>query len=187
MAPGGLAVALARRRTPSPPQPRSQPAKGGVLYLLALRRGYRSARPGRRRRIVRFQDMKRLIHSTAILVLLIPASSALRTEAVAQTGAAAGLSQQALLTTYCYTCHNTKAKMGGLALQGLDIQAAGTDAEIWEKAVRKLRGRLMPPPGSPQPEQKDIDAFVAWMENKLDNNPSAPTAGHVGIQRLSRT
>ena len=53
--------------------------------------------------------------------------------------------------------------------------------------MRKLRGRLMPPPGSPQPEQKDIDAFVAWMENKLDNNPSAPTAGHVGIQRLSRT
>ena len=77
--------------------------------------------------------------------------------------------------------------MGGLALQGLDIQAAGADAEIWEKAVRKLRGRLMPPPGSPQPEQKDIDAFVAWMENKLDNNPGAPTAGHVGIQRLSRT
>ena len=131
--------------------------------------------------------MKRLIHSTAVLALLIASSSALRTEAVAQTGAAAGSSQQAMLTTYCYTCHNTKVKMGGLALQGLDIQAAGADAEIWEKAMRKLRGRLMPPPGSPQPEQKDIDAFVAWMENKLDNNPSAPTAGHVGIQRLSRT
>jgi mono/diheme cytochrome c family protein len=131
--------------------------------------------------------MKRLIHSTAVLALSIASSSALRTEAVAQTGAAAGSSQQAMLTTYCYTCHNTKAKMGGLALQGLDIQAAGADAEIWEEAMRKLRGRLMPPPGSPQPEQKDIDAFVAWMENKLDNNPSAPTAGHVGIQRLSRT
>ena len=134
--------------------------------------------------------MKRLIHSTAVLALLIASSSALRalrTEAVAQTGAAAGSSQQAMLTTYCYTCHNTKVKMGGLALQGLDIQAAGADAEIWEKAMRKLRGRLMPPPGSPQPEQKDIDAFVAWMENKLDTNPARPKAGHVGIQRLSRT
>ena len=77
--------------------------------------------------------------------------------------------------------------MGGLALQGLDIQAAGADAETWEKAVRKLRGRLMPPPGSPQPEQQDIDAFVAWMENELDHNPRAPKAGYVGIQRLSRT
>ena len=131
--------------------------------------------------------MKRLILSTAVLALLIASSSALHTEAVAQTGATAGSSQQAMLTTYCYTCHNTKVKVGGLALQGLDIQAAGADAEIWEKAMRKLRGRLMPPPGSPQPEQKDIDAFVAWMENKLDNNPGAPTAGHVGIQRLSRT
>ena len=91
-----------------------------------------------------------------------------------------------MLTTYCYSCHNTRAKMGGLALQGLDIQAAGADAETWEKAVRKLRGRLMPPPGSPQPEQKDIDAFVAWMENKLDTNPRAPKAGYVGLQRLSR-
>ena len=131
--------------------------------------------------------MKRLIHTTAFLALLIASSSASRTEAVVQTGAAAGPSPQAMLTTYCYSCHNTTVTMGGLALQGLDLHAAGADAETWEKAVRKLRGRLMPPPGSPQPEQKDIDSFVAWMENTLDNNPRARKAGHVGIQRLSRT
>jgi hypothetical protein len=72
-------------------------------------------------------------------------------------------------------------------LQGLDVQSAGAAADTWEKVVRKLRGRLMPPPGSPQPEQKDIDAFVAWMENQLDGNAGLPRAGHVGIQRLSRT
>lgn len=77
--------------------------------------------------------------------------------------------------------------MGGLALEGLDIEDAGAHAEIWEKAVRKLRGRQMPPPGSPQPGQQDIDAFVAWLEHKLDNNPRAPRAGYVGLQRLSRT
>jgi hypothetical protein len=131
--------------------------------------------------------MKRLLHSTAVLALLIASSSASRTEAVVQTGAAGGSSPQAMLTTYCYSCHNTAVRMGGLTLQGLDIQAAGANAEIWEKAVRKLRGRLMPPPGSPQPEQKEIDSFVAWMENTLDHNPGAPKAGRVGIQRLSRT
>jgi len=131
--------------------------------------------------------MKRLFLSAAVLALSIASSPGLRTEPAVQTGAAAGTSQQAMLTTYCYSCHSTRARVGGLALQGRDIQAAGADAEIWEKAVRKLRGRLMPPPGSPQPEQKDIDAFVAWMENELDNNPGAPKAGHVGIQRLSRT
>src|SRR5688572_11940834 len=135
--------------------------------------------------------MKRLVHSAAVLALSIASSSVLRTEAVvqtnaAQTVAAAGTPHQALLTTYCYTCHSTRVKAGGLALQGLDTQAVGADAEVWEKAVRKLRGRLMPPPGSPQPGAKDIDAFVAWMENTLDTNPRAPKAGYVGLQRLSR-
>ena len=26
----------------------------------------------------------------------------------------------------------------------------------------------MPPPGSKQPEQREIDSFVAWMEAQLD-------------------
>jgi mono/diheme cytochrome c family protein len=140
--------------------------------------------------------MKRVLHSTAVLALVIASASVLRTEAVqtgpaqtapVQAGAGAATSPQALLTTYCYTCHSPRVQMGGLALQGLDLQAAGANAEIWEKAVRKLRGRLMPPPGSPQPSQTEIDAFVAWMENTLDRNPAAPKAGRVGIQRLSRT
>jgi mono/diheme cytochrome c family protein len=141
--------------------------------------------------------MKRLFLTTTVVAFVIAFSAVLRTEAVQSgTGQAASAqpspsagpsSHQAMLTTYCYSCHSTRAKIGGLALQGLDIQAAGADAEIWEKAVRKLRGRLMPPPGSPQPDQAQIDSFVAWMENELDRNPRAPKAGHVGIQRLSRT
>ena len=64
--------------------------------------------------------------------------------------------------------------------------------KIWEKALRKLRGHLMPPPGSPQPPQKDVDSFVAWMENTLDSaagdaHAKGPKAGYVPIQRLNRT
>ena len=137
--------------------------------------------------------MKRLFLATAVFASALAFGPHVRTEAVVQTGAVqttaatATSSHQALLTTYCYTCHNSRVQMGGLALQGLDIQTAGANAELWEKAVRKLRGRLMPPPGSPQPEQQHIDAFVAWMENRLDTNPRAPKAGYVGLQRLSRT
>jgi len=101
----------------------------------------------------------------------------------------------AMLTTYCFTCHNTRAKIGGLALDGLDLGAAANDARTWEKALRKLRGHLMPPPGNPQPPQNDVDSFVAWMENTLDSHPqgpkagpaAGPTAGYVPIQRLNRT
>jgi hypothetical protein len=93
----------------------------------------------------------------------------------------------AMLATYCFTCHNARAKIGGLALDGLDLQAASVDARTWEKALRKLRGHLMPPPGNPQPPQKDVDSFAAWMENTLDADPKGPKAGYVPIERLNRT
>src|SRR5205823_7587871 len=53
--------------------------------------------------------------------------------------------------------------------------------------LRKLRGHLMPPPGSRQPAQKDVDSFVSWMETSLDSHPAGPRAGYVPIQRLNRT
>ncbi|HEY1241092.1 MAG TPA: DUF1592 domain-containing protein [Bryobacteraceae bacterium] len=96
-------------------------------------------------------------------------------------------SYHALLSTYCFTCHNSRAKVGGLALDSLDLTTAANDAQTWEKALRKLRGHLMPPPGSKQPPQKDVDAFAAWMENTLDSDPKGPKAGYVPIQRLNRT
>ncbi|MBV8730806.1 MAG: hypothetical protein JO336_13460, partial [Acidobacteriia bacterium] len=74
--------------------------------------------------------------------------------------AAAPDPHRAFLSTYCFTCHNSRAKIGGVALDSLDLNTATDDARTWEKAIRKLRGRLMPPPGNPQPPQKDVDSFV---------------------------
>src|SRR6476661_4988043 len=130
--------------------------------------------------------MKEFISMSALLVLLA-------SPAVTQTSAVAPQADQhrAMLNTYCVTCHNTRLKTGGLALDGAVLdrlnQSAGDDAEIWEKALRKLRGHQMPPPGSPQPAQKDVDSFVSWMENTLDTHANQLRAGHVPIQRLNRT
>jgi hypothetical protein len=71
-------------------------------------------------------------------------------------------------------------------LDNLTLDALNEHADVWEAAVRKLRGRLMPPPGSRQPEQREIDAFVTWMEARLDRTVTA-VAGHVPVQRLTRT
>src|SRR4030095_2156285 len=106
--------------------------------------------------------MKRFISVSALLVL-IASPALMRTGAVPQAD-----QHRAMLNTYCVTCHNTRMKTGGLALDGLNLQSAGDDAQVWEKALRKLRGNQMPPPGSPQPPQKDVELFVAWMENTLD-------------------
>src|SRR5215467_8797778 len=90
-------------------------------------------------------------------VILIAALAILRTPAIGQTSggsapAAGGPdASRSMLSTYCFTCHNSGAKAGGLALDALDLEAAARDARIWEKVLRKLRGNLMPPPGMPQP------------------------------------
>lgn len=91
-----------------------------------------------------------------------------------------------LLDQYCMDCHNLEDFSGGLAFDLLSQDEIGQDAAVWEEAVRKLRGRLMPPPGSPQPEQSEIDGFVGWMEAGLDAEIEGPAAGHVPLQRLSR-
>jgi hypothetical protein len=133
---------------------------------------------------------KLFVYVSAVLVL-IASLAAFETRAVGQTPAGPD-QHRAMLNTYCVGCHNTRLKIGGLALDGLDLQAAADSAEIWEKALRKLRGNLMPPPGSPQPPQKDLDSFVAWMENTIDSHAGdthakGPKAGHVPVQRLNRT
>jgi mono/diheme cytochrome c family protein len=126
--------------------------------------------------------MKQLVWAIALLVL-VASLTVMRTSAVPQAD-----QHRAMLITYCVTCHNTRAKAAGLALDSVGWD----DAQVWEKALRKLRGNQMPPPGSPQPPQKDVDSFVAWMENSLDSaarDPRAkgPKAGYVAIQRLNRT
>jgi mono/diheme cytochrome c family protein len=81
----------------------------------------------------------------------------------AKAGPAAGAEQaHAMLNTYCFGCHNSRVKSGGLALDVQDLKVAAENGVVWEKALRKLRGHLMPPPGAPQPPQQTVDTFVTW-------------------------
>src|SRR5688572_3151097 len=69
----------------------------------------------------------------------------------------------------------------------MSLDAIGENAEIWEKAVRKLRGHQMPPPGSRQPDPAEVEAFINSLEDARDNVTTRPVAGHVPIQRMTRT
>src|ERR1044071_4882591 len=116
--------------------------------------------------------MKRFFYASA-LVALIAGLALLQTRATGQTPAPntlAGDPHGAMVNTYCVGCHNARLKTGGVMFDTLDIKHPSANADVWERALRKLRGRLMPPPGSPQPPQADIDAFTAWMEGALDAN-----------------
>jgi len=105
----------------------------------------------------------------------------------AQIGAAAQ-AHQAVLSKYCFTCHNEKLKSGGLALSTLDLTRLSQDLESWEKVVRKVRTGAMPPAGRPRPDKAVAESLVTWVETELDRaafehpNPGRPT-----LQRLNRS
>src|SRR4051794_11007108 len=56
-----------------------------------------------------------------------------------------------LFKTYCIGCHNERAKVGGLALDALNLDDVAANAETFEKVVLKLKTGLMPPSGTPRP------------------------------------
>ena len=76
-----------------------------------------------------------------------------------------------LIQDYCVDCHNLEDFSGGIAFDLMDIDHLNQEAEVWEKAIGKLRGRIMPPAGQPQPKQDEVNAFVNilndWVDTKV--------------------
>ena len=97
--------------------------------------------------------------------------------------------ERALVNAYCVGCHNSKVKTGGLALDAISAEDVGRHPEVWEKVVRKLRARYMPPAGMPRPDERTYDAAVASLETSLDRESSAhPNPGRTDtFRRLNRT
>ena len=95
--------------------------------------------------------------------------------------------QWGLIENYCFKCHNTEDWAGSIAFDSLSMNDVPENAEIWEKAVRKLRGRLMPPPGKPQPQNADIASLVSFLETTLDKSRDQhDQVGREGLHRLNR-
>jgi mono/diheme cytochrome c family protein len=101
---------------------------------------------------------------------------------------AADPDSHAVLERYCLTCHNDRAKTGGLT-QGVDVARAGEHADVLEKAVRKLRAGAMPPFGAPRPDETAMEAFVSSIETALDRAAADhPRPGRTEtFHRLNRT
>ena len=96
--------------------------------------------------------------------------------------------ERAILDQYCVSCHNSRVKTAGLALDAIDLQRAGDHADVLEKVVRKLRGRMMPPAGLPRPGDAAYDALVSSLETSLDRAArAAPNPGRTDtFRRLNR-
>ena len=100
----------------------------------------------------------------------------------------AAIEYRAVLDKYCVTCHNGRLRTAGLELDKVDLSNASQRGDIWEKVVRKLRAREMPPAGRPRPDETTYDGLASWLEASLDAAAAAnPTPGRPALHRLNRT
>ncbi len=105
-----------------------------------------------------------------------------------RAGSDAPATYRAVLDRYCVTCHNGRLRTAGLELDAADITNVSGRPDLWEKVVRKLRGRDMPPRPRPRPAEAVYDGFAGWLEATLDAAAAAhPRPGRPALHRLNRT
>jgi mono/diheme cytochrome c family protein len=132
-----------------------------------------------------------LVFAVGVTALLFASGRARAVEPQASAPAASAptSAERALINQYCVTCHNSRAKAGDLVLDTADPARAREDPALWEKVVRKLRTRAMPPPGSRRPDERGYEQLVTSLETELDRAASiAPDPGRTDtFRRLTRT
>src|SRR5262249_35074247 len=78
-----------------------------------------------------------------------------------------------------------RLKTAKLELDKLDLAHPEKDALVWERAIRKLRGGMMPPPGAARPAVADAQALASYLETALDKAAAAnPNPRSVRLHRL---
>jgi len=103
--------------------------------------------------------------------------------------AAAGLSvdgQTQLVKQYCATCHNDRAKAGGLTLAAFDAAKLLDDPALAEKMIRKLRAGMMPPASARRPEPAVLESLTTTFEQRIDRAAAQVNPGARPSQRLNR-
>jgi Protein of unknown function (DUF1592)/Protein of unknown function (DUF1588)/Protein of unknown function (DUF1585)/Protein of unknown function (DUF1587)/Protein of unknown function (DUF1595) len=95
----------------------------------------------------------------------------------------------ALVDRYCVSCHNSRLQSGGLDLGAINTAAIGDHRDLWEKVVRKLRARQMPPVGNRRPDEAEYNAALVSLDGAIDTLAAAvPSPGRTAtFRRLTRT
>ena len=144
---------------------------------------------------------RKIVITAASVVFAIGASlvaqtgSVIRTPAAAPPAASADAAKyRALVNKYCVSCHNARTanpaegpvNLEGAAFDDL-LGHAATHAATWERVIRKLSVRAMPPPGMPRPTEAEYAGFTGWLAGSLDRAwEGKSTPGRFVVHRLNR-
>ena len=101
----------------------------------------------------------------------------------------ASSSLHAVVDQYCADCHNSDEKKGDLDLESIDARDVGGQTQIWERVVRRLRARQMPPAGKKRPDESTYSSMLSRLESSLDEaSAQHPNPGRTDtLRRLNRT
>jgi len=125
--------------------------------------------------------LKRRIHTA-----MLAAFGSLCADPLLAASADSAHPQWQLIERYCTDCHNSNDWAGSLAMDLLEPGGIPQEAETWEKAIRKLRGGLMPPPGAERPQNTEVEHLAAWLETTIDSAAGEAPPGRVPLRRLNR-
>lgn len=118
-------------------------------------------------------------------------SWALLLSALAATALAATLPApvKAAVGRYCLDCHDGDVTKGNLDLGKILSDDLQTHSVEWERVVRKLAARQMPPIGKDRPAEKEFEHLVATLGSSLDQLAAKkPNPGRTDpFHRLNRT
>lgn len=96
---------------------------------------------------------------------------------------------RAVVGKFCVECHGADAAKGGLNLEKILPEDVSRHSDAWEKVVRKLNARHMPPIGKPRPDERTYSAIVSSLETTLNRAAAAKlNPGRTDtVRRLNRT
>ena len=95
--------------------------------------------------------------------------------------------RDAFVRQFCVSCHSQRGKAGGLVLEGASTADPAGNSAVWEKVVKRVRAREMPPAGMPHPDDDSARAFLGGLTAELDHAARrVPYAGTPVIRRLNR-
>lgn len=98
-------------------------------------------------------------------------------------------SKLVVVNKYCISCHNADENEAGINFETVRSEETLENTEVWERAIKKLESRQMPPTDRQRPSEATYEAVLANLIGAIDEAAEErPNPGRTDtFRRLNRT